>query len=94
MKAFSLKGRNILLTFALLVLINTQIVPDNEVGVPKSLDRETLSSILDKIDELIFDVPDQIDALQIRKLLRAMFHDCNLGCDASISRDSTYNRGL
>ena len=93
MKAFSKQGRNILLTFILLVLINTQIIPNNVI-VPKTLDQETLSSILDKIDELIFDVPDQIDALQIRKLLRAMFHDCSLGFDASISRDSTYNRGL
>ena len=94
MKAFSKQGRNILLTLTLLVLINTQIISNNDVVVPKTLDRETLSSILDKIDELIFDVPDQIDALEIRKLLRAMFHDYSLGCDASISRDSTYNRGL
>lgn len=52
-----------------------------------------MDSILQAIDNIIFS-PTAPGAIQIKKLLRAPFHDCMGGCDARINLENTENRGL
>ena len=69
------------LLFTLLVMVNLQIVP--------TITRNDVTNMLNLIDTLIFDATNTPGGLTIAKICRAMFHDCNLGCDGSINIGST-----
>ena len=49
--------------------------------------------MLQDIDSYFFNLNPQF-SIEIRKFLRAAFHDCMGGCDGSINISKTENRGL
>ena len=52
-----------------------------------------MDNLLNIIDSYFF-VPTPLYSIQIKKFLRAAFHDCMGGCDASLNLYHTENRGL
>ncbi len=49
--------------------------------------------ILNKIDSMFF-VANPTTGMDIRKFIRAAFHDCMGGCDGSLNLTNSANRGL
>jgi hypothetical protein len=52
-----------------------------------------MDTMLNTIDSYFF-LPNPQFKMEIRKFLRAAFHDCMGGCDGSITLTNTDNRGL
>jgi hypothetical protein len=75
---------------ALLLLMISVLV---QAQRPTTLTPQQLENIIREIDPLISGVGAG-SPIQIRKLLRAAFHDCTQGCDARINLETTANRGF
>ncbi len=77
-------SKNNILLAPILVLLITQ---STSLITPAQMD-----VILTSIDSLFFVNPTK--GMDIRKFVRAAFHDCMGGCDGSINLANSANRGL
>lgn len=74
-----------LFVFALLAVL---LVPTSQTFSALEVD-----TMLTTIDNLFFAPSHQLN-MEIRKFLRAAFHDCMGGCDGSLNLLNSANRGL
>lgn len=74
-----------LLALALLAIL---LVPTSQVFSALEVD-----TMLTTIDNLFF-VANPQSRMEVRKFLRAAFHDCMGGCDGSLNLMNSANRGL
>lgn len=69
-------------------LLAVLLVPTSQIFSALEVD-----TMLTTIDNLFF-VPNPQSRMEIRKFLRAAFHDCMGGCDGSLNLLNSANRGL
>ena len=79
---------NFLALFSLILTIcNCEVILNTEITPLE------MNGILQTIDSYFFDSKPKFD-LEIRKFIRAAFHDCMGGCDGSLNTTNPANKGL
>lgn len=76
-----------IISAACLVITNCEVISHHEITPLE------MTSLLETIDAYFFKKP-AIFNLEIRKFIRAAFHDCMGGCDGSINASNPANKGL
>jgi hypothetical protein len=81
-----IKSLSVLLTTVVIAIVLTSVSSEPFTG-------QEMETMINTIDSYFF-VAHPKFKMEIRKFLRAAFHDCMGGCDGSISLTNTDNRGL
>jgi hypothetical protein len=76
-----------------LLLLMTFVISINSAIIPATITPQTMDNLLSGIDSLFF-ADNAPGTIQIKKFLRAAFHDCMGGCDGRVNLENTDNRGL
>ena len=71
----------------ILTICNCEVISNTEITPLE------MNGILQTIDSYFFDSKPKFD-LEIRKFIRAAFHDCMGGCDGSLNTTNPANKGL
>lgn len=82
------KSKKSSISLLLVALLAVLLVPTSQVFSALEVD-----TMLTTIDNLFF-VANPQARMEIRKFLRAAFHDCMGGCDGSLNLMNSANRGL
>lgn len=77
--------------FFFVASVSTQAMQLSQASTKPAISPDVMDSLLRTIDTKFFTAAQPI---QIKKFLRAAFHDCMGGCDGSINLTNTENRGL
>lgn len=79
---------NFLAFFSLILMIcNCEVISNTEISPLE------MNGILQTIDSYFFGSKPRFD-LEVRKFIRAAFHDCMGGCDGSLNTTNPANKGL
>ncbi len=74
--------------FSLILMIcNCEVISNTEISPLE------MNGILQTIDSYFFGSKPRFD-LEVRKFIRAAFHDCMGGCDGSLNTTNPANKGL